>query len=81
VNTEHLRNSFTFVGFVKPEDTPERLAIIETVKTDGDGNGYGGSAGAAAAAPEPQPQDSAAGAGGAGGALIGPLGSAPSAGV
>ncbi|GED86385.1 hypothetical protein TNCT6_34700 [Streptomyces sp. 6-11-2] len=26
------------IGYVKPEDTPERLAVIEKVNTDGDGD-------------------------------------------
>jgi Na+/proline symporter len=37
---------YILVGFLKPEDTPERLAIIETINTDG-----GGSAAAAVPAP------------------------------
>lgn len=37
------------IGYLKPEDTPERLAIIERVNTDGDGD----AAGAAAAIPTP----------------------------
>lgn len=41
---------YILVGFLKPEDTPERLAIIETVNTDGDGS-------ASAAAPLPGPRD------------------------
>jgi Na+/proline symporter len=43
---------YIVVGFIKPEDTPERLAIIEKINTDGDGDGFGG-AGAAAAVPAP----------------------------
>ncbi len=39
---------YILVGFLKPEDTPERLAIIETINTDGDG---------AAAAAIPTPAD------------------------
>ncbi|CAM5541274.1 hypothetical protein SFUMM280S_02617 [Streptomyces fumanus] len=40
---------YVLIGFLKPEDTPERLAIIERVNTDGDG---GAGAGAAAAVPQ-----------------------------
>ncbi|CAM5692343.1 Na+:solute symporter OS=Streptomyces tendae OX=1932 GN=GUR47_27125 PE=3 SV=1 [Streptomyces tendae] len=40
---------YIVVGFLKPEDTPERLAIIERVNTDGDD----GHSGAAAAVPAP----------------------------
>ncbi|MFE3856673.1 sodium:solute symporter family protein [Streptomyces griseorubiginosus] len=39
---------YILVGFIKPEDTPERLAIIEKINTDGDGEGA-----AAAAVPTP----------------------------
>jgi Na+/proline symporter len=41
---------YIVIGFVKPEDTPERLALIEIINSDGDGDGRGG-AGAAAAVP------------------------------
>ncbi|NUS26204.1 MAG: Na+:solute symporter, partial [Streptomyces sp.] len=37
---------YILIGFLKPEDTPERLAIIEKINTDGDGA-------AAAAIPTP----------------------------
>ncbi|MFJ3040958.1 sodium:solute symporter family protein [Streptomyces tendae] len=40
---------YVLVGYLKPEDTPERLAIIERVNTDGDGD----ASGAAAAIPTP----------------------------
>jgi Na+/proline symporter len=39
---------YILIGFIKPEDTPERLAIIEKINTDGDGDGA-----AAAAIPTP----------------------------
>ncbi|MEV3859923.1 sodium:solute symporter family protein [Streptomyces sp. NPDC050095] len=41
---------YIVIGFVKPEDTPERDALIERINTDDDGPG---SAGAAAAVPSP----------------------------
>jgi hypothetical protein len=28
---------YVLVGYLKPEDTPERLAVIERINTDGDG--------------------------------------------
>ncbi len=37
---------YILIGYIKPEDTPERLAIIERINTDGDGA-------AAAAVPTP----------------------------
>jgi hypothetical protein len=37
---------YILIGFLKPEDTPERDAIIEMINTDGDGS-------AAAAVPAP----------------------------
>ncbi|WP_328657975.1 sodium:solute symporter family protein [Streptomyces sp. NBC_00334] len=40
---------YILIGYLKPEDTPERLAIIERVNTDGDGD----VSGAAAAIPTP----------------------------
>jgi hypothetical protein len=40
---------YVVVGYLKPEDTPERLAIIERINTDGDDD-----AGAAAAIPAQQ---------------------------
>ncbi len=40
---------YVLVGYLKPEDTPERLAIIEKVNTDGDDD----ASGAAAAIPTP----------------------------
>ncbi|MET9148916.1 MULTISPECIES: sodium:solute symporter family protein [unclassified Streptomyces] len=30
---------YVVIGYVRPEDTPERLAVIERVNTDGDGDG------------------------------------------
>jgi len=30
---------YILIGFIRPEDTPERLAIIEKINTDGDGDG------------------------------------------
>jgi Na+/proline symporter len=42
---------YILIGYLKPEDTPERLAIIERINTDDDGPG---SAGAAAAIPTQQ---------------------------
>ncbi|MFI9104633.1 sodium:solute symporter family protein [Streptomyces fildesensis] len=49
---------YIVIGFIKPEDTPERDALLEKINTDGGGDG--GSA-AAAAVPEPaKPQDTAA---------------------
>lgn len=41
---------YILIGYLKPEDTPERLAIIERVNTDGDGDD---ASGAAAAIPTP----------------------------
>ncbi|CAM5361352.1 Na+:solute symporter [Streptomyces violaceorubidus] len=35
---------YVLVGYLKPEDTPERLAIIERVNTDGDGDASGAAA-------------------------------------
>ena len=40
---------YVLIGYLKPEDTPERLAIIEKVNTDGDDD----ASGAAAAIPAP----------------------------
>ncbi|MGV9241989.1 Na+:solute symporter, partial [Streptomyces nigra] len=37
---------YILIGYLKPEDTPERLAVVESVNTDGDGA-------AAAAVPAP----------------------------
>jgi hypothetical protein len=28
---------YILIGYIKPEDTPERLALIEKINTDGDG--------------------------------------------
>ncbi|HZF88491.1 sodium:solute symporter family protein [Streptomyces sp.] len=42
---------YILIGYLKPEDTPERLAIIERINTDDDGPG---GAGAAAAIPTQQ---------------------------
>ncbi|MFI6037453.1 sodium:solute symporter family protein [Streptomyces sp. NPDC051315] len=41
---------YVLIGFVRPEDTPERLAIIERINSDDDGD----SSGAAAAVPAPR---------------------------
>jgi hypothetical protein len=43
---------YIVVGYIRPEDTPERLAIIEQVNTDGDGPS---SSAAAVAVPAPAP--------------------------
>jgi hypothetical protein len=43
---------YILIGFLKPEDTPERLAIIERINTDGGGGGM------SAAAEVPGPRDS-----------------------
>ncbi|WP_105971955.1 sodium:solute symporter family protein [Streptomyces geranii] len=45
---------YILIGFLRPEDTPERLAIIESVNTDGDGDG---AAAARLPVPEPEPAD------------------------
>lgn len=45
---------YVLVGFVKPEDTPERDALIERINTDGDDSG---SAAAAVPAPAETPED------------------------
>jgi Na+/proline symporter len=45
------------IGFIRPEDTPERLALLETINTDDDGSGSG-----AAALPVPGAREEAAGA-------------------
>jgi hypothetical protein len=47
---------YILIGFLKPEDTPERDAIIEKINTDDDGDG-------AAAAAVPAPAEAADGAG------------------
>ncbi|WP_406529618.1 sodium:solute symporter family protein [Streptomyces sp. I8-5] len=44
---------YIVIGFVKPEDTPERDAIIEQINSDGDGGGDGYAGGAAAGASVP----------------------------
>lgn len=53
---------YVVIGFLKPENTPEREALIERINTDGelygddgDGVGDGGLAGGAAAVPSPTP--------------------------
>jgi hypothetical protein len=47
---------YILIGYVKPEDTPERDALIERINTDDDGSA------AAAAVPAPaEPQDGAVG--------------------
>ena len=47
---------YILIGFLRPEDTPERLAVIETVNTDGDDG-----ASAAARVPVPAPADAVPG--------------------
>ncbi|WP_328538223.1 sodium:solute symporter family protein [Streptomyces sp. NBC_00344] len=44
---------YILIGFVKPEDTPERDAIIEKINSDGEGPGEGPDAAAGAAVPAP----------------------------
>lgn len=36
---------YVVIGFVRPEDTPERDALIELINTDGDGPGVPAQAG------------------------------------
>ncbi len=45
---------YVLIGFLRPEDTPERLAIIESVNTDGSGS-------AAARPPVPESADAVGG--------------------
>jgi hypothetical protein len=44
---------YILIGYVKPEDTPERDAIIAKINNDGDGDGDDGRGSAAAAVPAP----------------------------
>ncbi|MFJ1617487.1 sodium:solute symporter family protein [Streptomyces sp. NPDC088251] len=42
---------YIVIGFIKPEDTPERDAVIEKINTDGDGDGSGDGSDAGATVP------------------------------